>query len=361
MLRKTLISLSVSLLLATIFHASAFAQKRNDGPLSVFVAPVQHKQMSDTVEALGTLRARNNVSLAATVTELVTAVNFTDGQRVKQGDILVRMDDSEQQALLTEERARLLEAERSVKRFAPLADRGAASQSALEQSQALLSAAQARIKAIETRIAQRQIVAPFDGVLGLRNISVGALVQPGTVITTIDDDEVMKLDFAVPELFIGGLGVGNEITAKSDAFPDERYLGSLESIDSRVDPVTRSLMVRALLDNPDRSLKPGLLMRVKLARNPRPALVLQEEAVVPEGLNKFVFVLEKNQGKDVVRKQRIEVGQRREGEVEVLSGVTQADTVVIHGVQRLRNGSQVTVLATETDGQTLKQLLGNSH
>ncbi len=162
-------------------------------PTPVFVSVVERIPFSDEIEALGTLQAKENVALTSTVTELVTQVNFEDGQRVAKGDILVEMDAAEELAILAEERSRMKEAERQVNRLEPLVQRNAASRSALDSQRLELQTAQARMNAIDQRILQRKIVAPFDGVVGLRNISVGALSQPGTLITTIDHDDTMKL------------------------------------------------------------------------------------------------------------------------------------------------------------------------
>ncbi len=348
---------SAIILLSGIFSLNIHAQSNSEKAIGVFVTDVQQGQFADTVEALGTLQARDNVALAATVTELITEIHFSDGQRVAKGDLLVKMDDSEQQAMLAEEKARLIEAQQNVERLKPLANRGAASKAALDQNQALLAAAEARIKAIEARIKQRAVVAPFSGVVGLRNISVGSLAQPGTVVTTIDDDSVMKLDFSVPELFVGQIKIGNEISATADAYKDTVYQGRIASIDSRIDPVTRSITVRALLDNAESSLKPGMLMRVSLSKNPRQALVLQEEAVFAEGRKKFVYAVAESDKGLIAQKREVSLGQRREGEAEIIGGLKAGERVVVHGIQRLRDGRLISILAKEQDNETLKELL----
>ena len=209
--------------------------------------------LSETVEALGTLRANESVNLTSTVTELVTAVNFDDGQRVKKGDVLIAMDTSEERAELAEQRSFLDEAQRQVDRLAPLVKRGAASESTIDTKRREAQGARARIKAIESRIAKRIIKAPFNGVVGLRNISVGALAQPGAELTTIDDDAVMKLDFAVPSVFVATLKPGLSIEAESAAYPGRVFKGTVSSVSSRIDPVTRSIVARALIDNPKRA------------------------------------------------------------------------------------------------------------
>ena len=346
----------MALLLAV---ASAFAQQGGQ-PVGVYVSVVKQSEVADQLEALGSLRGNESVSLAATVTELVTQVNFTDGQRVKKGDLLVQLDSAEELALKAEEQARVERAQQQVTRFTPLAGRGAASEAALDDARSELRTAQARLKALDARLAQRQVIAPFDGVMGLRNISVGALTQPGVAMANIDDDAIMRLDFSVPEVFLGSVSTGNKIIATTSAFPDQTYAGVVESIDSRVDPVTRSIIVRARIPNDGYSLKPGLLMRVALEHNPRPALVVQEEAIIPNGNKTFVFVAVPAQSGYTAQRREINLGLRQQGEVEILSGLQAGELVITHGILKIADGAAIAVLAQENDDETLSELLKKS-
>ncbi|GGZ98174.1 MexH family multidrug efflux RND transporter periplasmic adaptor subunit [Arenicella chitinivorans] len=353
LLRSVFLTLSVWLL-----AVGTPVQAQNDGGATgVFVAPVKLASFSDDIEALGTLTSIQNVTLASTVTELVTAVHFRDGQRVKQGELLVEMDASEELAELAEEQALVEEARRQVNRFEPLAGRGAASEAALDESRRLLKTAQARVQAVEARIAQRKVVAPFDGVVGLRQISVGALAQPGAMITTIDDDSVMQLDFSVPELFLRTLVPGLKISATAAAFPGQSYDGELTSVDSRVDPITRAITARALIQNESRQLKPGLLMRVTLRNNPRQTLVVQEEAIIHNADKAFVLVAIPEGEAHRAERREVKLGVRREGEVEVLDGVAADELVVVHGTMTARDGGLLAIQAIESKGETLKQML----
>lgn len=198
--------------------------------------------------------------------------------------------------------------------------------------------------------------APFDGVVGLRNISLGALVQPGDVITTLDDDARLKLDFAVPSVFLGTLAPGVEVEARTRAFPDRLFRGTISSLDSRVDPVTRSVQVRALIDNADRLLRPGQLMTVELLRNPREALMVPESALLHRGDEHFVFVVSGEP--PVVDKRPVEIGARRPGEAEVLAGLTRGEQVVTHGLQKVKPGAPVSIIAVDDGSRTLKEMLG---
>ena len=326
-------------------------------PTPVIVTELTTQAFSETVEALGTLRANESVELTSTVTELVTAVNFDDGQRVKKGDVLIEMDTSEERAELAEQRSFLNEAQRQVNRLTPLVKRGAASESTIDTQRRETQGARARIQAIESRIAKRIIKAPFDGVVGLRNISVGTVAQPSAQLTTIDDDAVMKLDFAVPSVFVATLRPGLSIEAESSAYADRVFKGTISSVDSRIDPVTRSIVARALIDNPAGELRPGLLMRVELEKNPRQALVVPEEAVVPVGNENFVWIVAIKDGNPVAERRTVTLGTRQYGGVEVVSGLSPGERVITHGTLRMRPGAPLTITAVENGDEPLDALL----
>jgi membrane fusion protein (multidrug efflux system) len=323
----------------------------------VIAALAEEKTFSDKVEALGTLRANESVDLTSTVTEFVTEINFEDNQSVKKGDILVKMDDAEERAELEEQKSFLAEARRQVNRLEPLVNQGAASESILDERRRETLTAQARINAIQSRIDKRVIKAPYDGVLGLRDISVGALAQPGTLITTIDDISIMKLDFSVPEVFLSTLKPGVEITATSEAYPARVFKGAISGVDSRIDPATRAIQARAMIENPDRNLKPGLLMRVELQKSPRKTIVIPEEALITEGEKHFVLAVIEQDGKTIAERREVQVGARQFGEAEILDGVEKDMKIVTHGTLRARPGAEITVTAIEKNDETLRELL----
>ncbi len=187
------------------------------------------------------------------------------------------------------------------------------------------------------------IRAPFAGRVGLRNVSVGSYVSPGTVITTLDDTSVIKLDFSVPEVFLSTLQEGLQVSARTAAYPDVEFHGKVSSIDSRLDPISRSIVVRAHIDNKDGRLRPGMFMTVKLIRADAPTLMLPEEALVPEGSRKFAFVV--RDGK--AARTEIQTGRRRPGEVEIVSGLQEGDLVVTEGTQKIRDGVAVQVVPVQ--------------
>jgi membrane fusion protein (multidrug efflux system) len=324
----------------------------------VIVAEVTETPWADRTEALGTLRANESVVITANVTESISAIHFDDGQRVTQGQLLVEMTSAEENALLEEVRARVAEAERQFKRVQSLVSSGSASVSLLDERRRDLDTARASLVAVESRLKDRVVKAPFAGVVGLRNISLGALVEPGDTITTLDDDRVMKLDFAVPSVFLPSLAPGLAIEAVAPALGERVFEGEIANIDTRVDPVTRSVQVRALIPNEDRLLRPGLLMRVDLLRNPRVGLSIPEEALLPRGELQYVLVLaEGEDGETLAERREIGIDARRPGEVEVVSGLAAGERVITHGADKAKPGEPVSVLAVDDGSRTLAQML----
>jgi membrane fusion protein (multidrug efflux system) len=338
----------------------AYAQPSLTGkgrPTAVVIAPVVTQPFTDIVEGLGTLRANESVTLTATVTKTITVVNFTDGQRVKAGEVLVEMNRRQEKAQLAQERALLTEAQRQLARIETLAKEGAASTALLDQREREYRTAQARLAEIQSRLQEYLIIAPFSGVLGLRNVSAGALVRPGDVVATLDDDRLMKLDFTVPSLYLTTMQLGLPIEATAREFPERAFAGKVESIDSRIDPVTRSFIVRAIIPNPDHSLRPGLLMSVRIPANPRDALVVPENSLIPEGRKNFVFTLDPSQPEPRVQRTEVIIGSRKPGWVEILSGLSEGQFVVTHGTLRVTDNTPVLILATQQGGEPLQDIL----
>lgn len=345
-----------------LFAALPLAAQQ-DRPVDVIVQPVKFVAIETPIEAIGTLRANESIVLTANVNKKITRINFEDGQRVKQGQILVEMTSHEERALLDEARVNSDEARRQWERVDSLAKSGAASQSLLDQRLREYEAAQARYNALESRLKDLLLQAPFSGVVGLRETSVGALVSPGQMITTLNDDSKMKLDFTVPSVFLSSLVVGLEVKATTRDLPGQELTGKVTSIDNQIDPVTRAIRVRALLDNPDYQLKQGMLMQVILHTRKRDALLISEAALMPMASNNFVFVTKQQDNKIIVERRQVEIGQRLVGSVEIMSGLSQDEIVVTQGVQKLRNGQSIKILAEEKpataagDGTHLSDLL----
>jgi membrane fusion protein (multidrug efflux system) len=314
---------------------------RAGAPASVTLAPVRAERISQKLEALGNARANESVDISTKISNIVTAVTFRDGERVKRGQVLVQLDDAQARADVAAAQAALTESESQYNRSRELLNTQALSKSSFDQLEATLKANRARLGAASARLEDTVIRAPFSGRVGLRRVSVGTLISPGDVITTLDDTSVIKLDFSVPENFLASLREGLSIRATAPAYPGRSFSGSVSSIDSRVDVATRAVIVRALLANEDGALKPGMFLNVSLANDEREALVIPEEALTPEAERQFVFVVADGKAS----RREVRIGGRRPGTVEITAGLTAGERVVVEGTQKIRDGA--IVLGTE--------------
>ena len=320
---------------------------RNNAPASVTLAAVRSERVSQKLEALGNARANESVDISSKSSNIVTAVTFRDGERVKRGQVLVQLDDAQARADVAAAQAAVTESQSQYDRSRELLNTQALSKSSFDQLVATLAANRARLGAAQARLEDTVIRAPFSGRVGLRRVSVGTLISPGDVITTLDDTSVIKLDFSVPENFLASVREGLSIRASAPAFPGRTFAGSVASIDSRVDMNTRSVTVRALLANEDGVLKPGMFLNVTLSNDEREALVIPEEALTPEAERQFVYVVA--DGK--VAKREVRIGGRRPGSVEVIAGLSAGERVIVEGTQKVREGASVQ--ATERTVETL--------
>jgi membrane fusion protein (multidrug efflux system) len=204
---------------------------------------------------------------------------------------------------------------------------------------------EAKVAAARAKLADTYIRAPFSGHVGLRRVSLGALINPGTVITTLDDTSVIKVDFSVPDNYVSELRAGQTLLATSTAYPSRRFEGRVVSVDSRIEPSTRSVTVRGIVPNGDAALKPGMFLTVTLAKEQRTALVIPEQALVPEQARQYVYVASNER----VAKREVRIGRREPGRVEVVSGLTEGERVVIEGTLKLRDGAAVREIGVEPE------------
>ncbi len=330
------------------------------GPLPVIVAPaVVDADFGDTMEALGTTKANEAVAITANVTEFVREVRFNDGDRVRKGDVLVVLEKDEEEAALKAARASLDERAGSLGRARELVQQQAISTATVAEREALLRQLEGSIEGIDAQIRDRIIRAPFDGVLGLRQISVGALVRPGDVITTLDDLSVIKVDFDAPSVFLSALQPGLAIRGTVDAFKGEVFTGHVATITTRVDPVTRTVAVRALLPNDDGRMVPGLLMAIAVMKNPRPGLVVPESAILQRGNQHFVYVVSESEGGPIATEKLVRPGARRPGFIEIREGLHEGDLVVVHGLMQVRSGQSVEIRGVQTGDEPLASFTGD--
>lgn len=329
----------ISLVLA-LLSLSLHAQP-TDTPPGVVVAEARILPFPLSAEALGNTRANEAVDIRPEITAAVITIEFEEGQRVEKGEVLLRLENSEPLADLAAAKAALVDSESQYRRSNELYKTRVVSESELEQLEARRDADAASVNAAEARLRQTVIRAPFAGELGLRRISVGSIVSPSTVITTLDDTSLIKLDFDVPEVFIPRLQRGLTVSARSAAWPEREFHGQVATVDTRVDPVSRTVTVRAVLPNDKRMLRPGMFLTVTLLKEDVEALVVPEHAIVPERSKQLIFVVDAG---GIVDRREVRTGRRRPGEVEIVSGVEAGERVITEGTQKARPGSAVTVL-----------------
>lgn len=310
---------------------------------SVFVEPVRETEFSMRIEALGTLEARERVDLTLNVADRVTAIYFDDGDRVSKGKTLLSLAQGEQAALVDAAEATANEARQRFERTRQLASERTVSKAALDEAERDLNAANAQLRAVQSRQKDRVLVAPFDGVLGFRMVSVGSYVRAGDVVAELLDDSEMKLDFSVPSTFLRSTTKGTKITAETDDLPGIVFEGEVDTVGASIDPVTRSIRVRAILPNTDRLMKPGMFMKVTLLAEPRRSLSVPEVAIEPVGPDSFVYVAARKGEQMVAERRQVQAGLRQQGRVEIVSGLESGETIVSDGLIRVRDGAPIVV------------------
>jgi membrane fusion protein (multidrug efflux system) len=297
------------------------------------------------VEALGTAEANESITVTAPVSERIAAILFTNGAVVEAGQKLVQLENAEELAQAREAEVSLAERRRELERVRSLRDKQMVSEQELDSSQTAAEAAEARLAAAEARLKDRAITAPFAGVLGIRRVSPGSLVGPGTAITTLDDVDPIKADFAVPERLLSAVEPGLAVEVASAAWPGETFTGVLVTVDSRVHPATRAITAQALLPNPRRRLRGGMFLTVALICRPRNAIGIPEKAVIAYSQNHYVFAVRAD---STVERREIELGERENGWVEVTAGLAEDQTIVVDGLMDLRDGDRIQVAGETT-------------
>ncbi len=306
--------------------------------IPVTTAVLREQPWHDVIRALGTAKAHESVTVTAKVSETVQQVHFESGDEVRAGAPLVTLSGQQQRASLAAAEATAAEADRLYRRQQELAGQQLIARSALDAQLATRDAARAQVEQIRANLADRVIRAPFAGVLGIRLVSPGALITPGTAVATLDDISHVYVDFTVPETQLASLAAGQRIAAASAAYPGREFAGIVRTIDARVDPATRAVTVRGDFDNPDRRLRPGMLLQVQLQLPARQALVLPEIAVVQVGDDSFVYRVKPD---DTVERVDVGLGNRDAGRVVVTKGLRAGDRVVVDGTGKLRVGARI--------------------
>lgn len=315
-------------------------EDRSKQPVLVSLTKAEQREFINLLEAVGTAKANESIDLTAKTTETVAVVNFKDGQSVPKGFLVAELSAREQSADVNAAIASLNEAEQTLKRVKSLTDKGFVTKAALDTAKAQRDSAAARVAAMRSRMTDRAIRTPFAGKLGLRRVSAGALLRPGDVITTLDDISKIKVDFTVSETQLAAVKPGQPVRAAAAAYPGRTFTGVVDSIDTRIDPQSRTIAIRAVFENQDSQLLPGMLLTVGIESNKRQSLALPEQALVPIEAKQYVFTVDAEEKAD--RKEVI-IGQRDPGFVEILSGIDGTEKVVVEGTLRLRPGASIKV------------------
>lgn len=306
-------------------------------PRSVNVVSPKLAPVRDEVKAVATLKPLNSVEITTEVSGRIVAINLVPGQRVEQGDLLLQLDDRQARADLQVIKAQLADARRQLERAQRLRANNSISQSQVDELRTAVDVARAQQQSSEVRLENHRIEAPFAGVVGLSDISVGAYLQAGTSIATLDTTDQMEMNFAISERFVGQVRSGQSVLATSPAFPGETFEGELVELASRISEASRTLTVRALIDNQDGRLRPGQFMSASLTLQEREGLLIPEQAVMVRGSQKYVFVADD----DLARRVSVTTGSRFPGWVEVTQGLELEDQVVVTGQDRLSTGDPI--------------------
>jgi membrane fusion protein (multidrug efflux system) len=311
-------------------------------------AVVTLRQFSDQINVLGVARGNRSVNITSNTSELITGVLFTDGQRVAAGTPLVQLQAREEDAGIIQARAQVAQAQRDYDRFQALAERGVAPRVTAEDAETALETARASLSAAEARRGDRVIRAPFAGTLGLSSVTAGTLISPGAVITTLDDTSVVRVDFPVPERYLGVLRRGLPIVATADAYGNETFSGRIALIDTRINETTRAVTARAEFANPGGRIRPGMLMRVGIQQGQRQTPSVPESAIQYEGDGAFVYRIAPGERGTTAQRVTVETGAVEGGFVEIVSGLTADDRVVGSGLNRIQPNAPISVAGAST-------------
>jgi membrane fusion protein (multidrug efflux system) len=327
------------------------------GPPGGFAMPVEAAPVKVTasrreITAIGTLRSNESVTIRPEVVGRIADIAFIEGQKVKKGQVLIRLDASVQQAELAQAQAALALARANFERADELMKRGAGTARALDEARWKLRNDEAAVNLAQSRLEKYVLQAPFDGMVGLRKVSVGDYVGPGADIVNLEMIDPLKVDFRVPEVFLASVRTGQAIAVALDAFPGRSFSGQVYAIDPLIDTAGRSIVIRARIGNPDDVLRPGLFARVTLMLDVREnAVFVPEQSLIPLGNDHFVFKLldppagaPVPPGAKMAKTVPVKLGERRNGEVEIVQGLEPNDMVVTAGVLKIRDGMPVHVM-----------------
>ena len=308
---------------------------------SVEAVRVASGKLERSIEAVGNLISNESVVLSPEIAGRVTEILFEEGQEVTLDTPLIRIDDSIYKAQLAQAQASLVLSQANYNRAQELLKSQTGTVRNRDETLSKLNIDRATVDLAKAQAAKMLIAAPFDGIAGLRQVSVGDYVTPGQELVNFESINPLKVDFRIAEVYLSNLKTGQKIQVSVDAYPDKVFEGEVYAIDPRIDSAGRAIILRAKLPNPDKILRPGLFARVKLVIEKKDdAIMIDEQALIPQGNEQFVYKVV--DGKAVMTK--VQTGMRRAGKVEITSGLTTSDTVITAGQMKVRPNAAVTVL-----------------
>jgi len=355
-MRKLHVGAAVLVLLAGASAVSFWAGTRNAGtgpapapakgpasaPPGVVVEAIRVAvvRLPQSIVTVGSLRSDETIVVRPEIAGRVAAISFREGERVTAGQVLLKLDDSVQKADADRAAANLVLSKSKYERAIDLRNKGFISSQAKDEAENNLRVAEADTELMRARLAKTEIRAPFPGVIGLRQVSVGDYVKEGQDVVNLEAIDPLKVDFRVPEVFMNQVRAGQTLQVTLDAIPDKAYDGQVYAINPLIDANGRSIVIRARVPNVDARLRPGMFARVRVfTSDVKDTLVVPEESIFPVGDDKFVYRVVDGRA----QRQKVDIGQRREGRVEIAGGLAAEDLVVTAGVIKLRDGMAVTV------------------
>lgn len=329
-----------------VFAGPAYASGKSAPATAVEASRVASTPLERSIEAVGNLISNESVVLSPEIAGRVTEITFKEGQDVLKGAQLLRLDDSIYKAQLAQAEAGLSLSQANYKRSEELFKKQTGTGRALDEARAKYNVDRAAVDLAKAQLDKSVITAPFDGVVGLRQVSIGDYVTPGQQLVNYESIDPLKVDFRIAEVYLSSIKTGQRIKVTVDAYPDKSFDGEVYAIDPRVDSAGRSIIIRATLPNIEKLLRPGLFARVRLVvERKESALTVDEQALVPQGQDQFVYRVV--DGKAVMTK--VKTGIRRGGKVEITEGLSASDTVITAGQMKIRPNSAVTVLPPVTE------------
>ncbi|MFT7337998.1 MAG: membrane fusion protein (multidrug efflux system) [Marinobacter maritimus] len=320
-------------------------------PAQISATEARTESWTPSIKAVGSIKAINGIEVANEVPGVIESINFESGDIVKQGDILIRLNTAIDEAAVRTRRAEAHLAEQEFKRISDLLPRRAVSQSQYDESKANFDAARARVNEADAQLSKKVIRAPFDGTLGIRMVDQGEYIATGTPIVEINMLNPIYVDYTLSEKNLQAVDRGYSVVATVAAVPDQEFKGQVSAINTSVNPETRTVRIRATLDNPENLLRPGMFATI-LTKQPEDneVVTIPRTAISYNTYGDFVFAIEENEGGDlIVNRRTITAGQTRDKRVAVLSGLEAGEKVVSKGLLRLRAGQKVTIQDGDKD------------